>query len=396
MIAERYLRRWAGAGLIDAGLQQRILAWERGRARPYGLWALASLGVIAIALGVLAVVGANWEDIPAWLKLAVCLVLHACLAGLVWMCAVRDWAWRREIASLLLFGLVLSGVALIGQVYHLQSAAWRALLLWLVLTTPFLALATRSILAGLVWGAAVLTAWFAASQPLTDGMRWLLASTTTRHWSDTWSLWCLLLLLPMHLLTLAGALRRRWPASHRQGEALVAAGLLGTFAVASAVVAFDFVGRESFPLLRLAAIAAFGTALAAAATWSTASAAPRWREPALLAGALALWLIGVALLRTDALRSEPVELALRAAAFVAFWSTLAWLFAREERRVLFGLCVAVVAVRLLVIYFEAIGGLSATGLGLIGGGILMIGLAAAGWQLVRRVAPPSGTAGVAT
>lgn len=390
MIVERYLRRWVGAGLIDADLEARILAWERSRARPYGLWALAALGAVAIVLGVLAVVGANWEDIPAALKLAVCLALHVALGGFVWYCALRDWPWRRELSSLLLFGLVLAGIALIGQVYHLQSAAWRALVLWLGLTTPFLFLATRSIFVGLAWAAAALTAWFSAFEPMADGIRWLLGGDGTRRWYDTWALWCLMLLLPMHLLIIAGALRRTGKDTARQGETLVATGLLGTFSVVSAVVAFDFVGRESFPVLRLAALAALGTGLAALAAALTSPPGRNWREPALLAGAFLLWLIGIVMLRTDSIYSRPLELALRAAAFVTFWSALAWLFAREERRVLFGLCVTVVALRLLVIYFEAIGGLGATGLGLIGGGVLLIGLAAAGWMLVRKVTPQHG------
>jgi len=48
-----------------------------------------------------------------------------------------------------------------------------------------------------------------------------------------------------------------------------------------------------------------------------------------------------------------------------------------------------VGLRLLVLYFEAIGGLTATGFGLLGGGVLCLALAAAGWRLTRRVARPS-------
>ena len=92
MIAERYLRRWTAAGLIDAAAAARIGEWERAHARPLGLWAMAGVGVIAIGLGVMAVVGANWEDIPAWLKLGVCFVLQIVLAGVVWHAASRGLA----------------------------------------------------------------------------------------------------------------------------------------------------------------------------------------------------------------------------------------------------------------------------------------------------------------
>ena len=97
------------------------------------------MGALAMALGVMAIVGANWESIPAWLKLAVDLGLNGACAVAVFVFWRQQRLWLREIAALLLFGLVLSGIALIGQVYQLQSAPWRALVLWLALCTPFLA-----------------------------------------------------------------------------------------------------------------------------------------------------------------------------------------------------------------------------------------------------------------
>jgi hypothetical protein len=46
----------------------------------------------------------------------------------------------------------------------------------------------------------------------------------------------------------------------------------------------------------------------------------------------------------------------------------------------------VIGLRLLILYFEAIGGLTATGLGLIGGGVLCLALTWVGWRLTRRLA----------
>jgi len=76
--------------------------------------------------------------------------------------------WLREIAALLLFGLVLSGIALIGQVYQLQSAPWRALVLWLALCTPFLALTAQTRLTGTIWAIAAVTTWVVAGDPIHD------------------------------------------------------------------------------------------------------------------------------------------------------------------------------------------------------------------------------------
>ena len=60
-----------------------------------------------------------------------------------------------------------------------------------------------------------------------------------------------------------------------------------------------------------------------------------------------------------------------------------------SRRGLFGLAFTMVGLRLLILYFEAIGGLTATGLGLIGGGVLCLVLTWLGWRLTQRLARTS-------
>jgi uncharacterized membrane protein len=389
MIAERYLRRWTAAGLIDAATAGRIGAWERAHARPLGLWAMAGLGAIAIGLGVMAVVGANWEDIPHWLKLAVCFVLQVVLAGAVWHAASRGWVWTRELAALLLFALVLAGIALVGQVYQLQSAPWRALVLWLVLTTPFMAVATRTVLSGIVWGLAAAVAWFAAWDPLSDALRLAIGGAGPGSWYDAWPVWYTLTYLPAPLMVAIGAWRRMWPGARAQGQAILAVALLGSVAAASAVVSFDVGSHDSFSLIRLAALVVLATVLAAWAAFATADDPQPWRVPAMLGATTLVWLIGMSLVRVADLGPHSLELTLRAAVFVAFWAFLAWLAAREGRRGWLAVCVTVIGLRLLIVYFEAIGGLTATGLALIGGGVLLIVLAAVGWTLVRRLAPPA-------
>src|ERR1700756_3869564 len=178
VIAEHFTRRWQAAGLIDGDLATRIVAWEAAHRHPVLLWAVAGMGALALSLGIMAIVGANWEDIPAWLKLAVDLGLTAACAVAVFVCWRRDWPWRREVAALLLFGLVLSGIALIGQVYQLQSAPWRALVLWLVLTTPFLALTSYSRLTGTIWVIAAVTTWFVAEEALEGLFSYLSGSAS--------------------------------------------------------------------------------------------------------------------------------------------------------------------------------------------------------------------------
>ncbi|CAN0505988.1 unnamed protein product, partial [Phaeothamnion confervicola] len=97
VIAEHYLKRWRSAGLLDDGAVGRISAWEATHRRPLWLWALSGMGALAIGLGVVAVVAANWESIPLGAKLAGDLLLTGLCAIIVFVAWQRDRAWPREI-----------------------------------------------------------------------------------------------------------------------------------------------------------------------------------------------------------------------------------------------------------------------------------------------------------
>ena len=101
VIAEHFVQRWQKAGLIDDDLARRIVDWEvANRRRPVVLWAIAGMGALAMALGVMAIVGANWESIPAWLKLALDLGLNgACAVAVPCLCWRQQRFWLREIGK---------------------------------------------------------------------------------------------------------------------------------------------------------------------------------------------------------------------------------------------------------------------------------------------------------
>jgi uncharacterized membrane protein len=57
-------------GLIDAATRDRLIAHEAAHARPIALWAVFGIGALAIGLGLVSVVAANWEAIPGSCALA--------------------------------------------------------------------------------------------------------------------------------------------------------------------------------------------------------------------------------------------------------------------------------------------------------------------------------------
>ncbi|MBS0525986.1 MAG: DUF2157 domain-containing protein [Proteobacteria bacterium] len=383
VIAEHFTRRWQAAGLIDGDLAARIVAWEAAHRRPVFLWAVAGMGALALSLGIMAIVGANWEDIPAWLKLAVDLGLNVACAVAVFVCWRRNWPWRRELAALLLFALVLSGIALIGQVYQLQSAPWRALVLWLAITTPFLALTSYSRLTGVIWVIAAVTTWFVAEEALRDVFAYL--SGTAWIFSHHLALMGYLAACAMIVIAI---LRGLWPPAREQAGPMERLAWAGLIAASTVTVSIGWIDSREGPLLGPILLAALATLPAGLAVWLGDERTERAPLLALLIGSLVIWSLGLAVAPMGGKSGDLV----RALLFIVYWIGIGAAAARASRRGLFGLAFTMVGLRLLILYFEAIGGLTATGLGLIGGGVLCLLLAAIGWRLTRGVASRTGGA----
>ena len=156
----------------------------------------------------------------------------------------------------------------------------------------------------------------------------------------------------------------------------------GLIAACTLTVAFDWIGPSGStapiePIL-LAAVASVPPAVA---VWLGGVRRERVALLALLAGSLAVWSFGLLVSPMTGLKADLA----RALLFIFYWMGIGAAAANTGRRGLFGLALAMIGVRLLTLYFEAIGGLTATGLGLIGGGVLCLVLAAVGWRVTRIV-----------
>ena len=385
MFANRYLSRWQSAGLIDAAATQRIADWERAQARPVWLWALAGLGAFAVGMGLLAVVAANWEVIPGWLKITVDLAANVAAAAALFVAWQRGWEKTREILAIVLSGLVLSGIALISQVYQLDGPAWQALLLWMGICTPFLALVTRSRVLGVAWATAATITYLTAIEALDRVLGRLLHGDAV----------IMMVWVPGLLLMVVG-IARGWQATTRgQANAIVACAVLALLFAASVPQFIVFRPREeagtmvaiiasllvaalllrqarrddlSATALMVIVLAGLGAWLATMMIWNLAGA-----------NGVTFWTRR----STDGLPYLGAALV-----FIAFWAVVSWLALRAGRRTLFVLAFAVITIRVFVIYWEAFGGLLNTGLGLIGGGLLCLAFAALGWHIARRAGRP--------
>ncbi len=127
------LPKWRDAGWVTPDGASAILAELPPGRTAFGLATIVGmLGGLLVGLGIIAFVGANWQDIPRVARLgllAAALALSYGAAGVLDRRSLRVFA---EVA-LLVAGLgFAAAIALVGQSYHLNGAFSDAIVLWLI------------------------------------------------------------------------------------------------------------------------------------------------------------------------------------------------------------------------------------------------------------------------
>lgn len=109
----------------------------------YWLMILAYFAAFLIGLGIIALVAANWEQIPNNVKLGGAIVLMIANASAV----ILSMKFKKNILTQVLCGvfaaLIMAVIGLIGQIFQLRSDVSRACLLWAVCAWPLFLITPR-------------------------------------------------------------------------------------------------------------------------------------------------------------------------------------------------------------------------------------------------------------
>ncbi len=140
-LLDRHFGVWREAGLVAPELEMRLrvssepllaregVAWTR--------WALALLGGGLLLAGLILIVAENWELIPRWGKLAAWALLQIGFLLAAYESGKRfERPFLAEAFTLLAGGWVLAGIALVSQIFHLNSRPANGIWFWLVLILP--------------------------------------------------------------------------------------------------------------------------------------------------------------------------------------------------------------------------------------------------------------------
>ncbi|UJS26481.1 DUF2157 domain-containing protein [Thiothrix winogradskyi] len=372
------LNQWLQAGLITPSQHANILSFE-AKQRPVTngwLYSFMVLGAAIIGLGILSLIAANWHNISDSVKLGVDFALLGLLAiGIYTQYPERQHSVWFEILLAGFLVLYLASIVLIAEIFDINGKWYHALLFW-AFSTFLQILFARHLWTRLFWVTLFL-----------QGMCWSLVTAS-------------------HV------------ASGQRLEALPAVFLLAPllsavlYYAATYLKALYSLRSSLFFWFQLSAICALAFADIARSGGELADYPLAWFLPAyMVAGLLALgillhrdyrWLNRVLLLSALGLlllyyypdlvfngQSRYTLFGSEAQEAVSFWQaddlrapllTLAILFlyalhaGNSGHQRTFHVVTFLIGLRFVILYFQAMGGLAATGVGLILSGSLIIGI----------------------
>lgn len=368
MDLSKKLSEWEQAGLIDAATRARIEAHEGTGRRSILLYALLGLGASSVGLGLISIVAANWDGMSAALKLGADLLLALGLSAGTFVCFRRGLTLATDVLVIIYAAFALASLALIGQVYQLNTPLYQPLLTWSLATLPLMLLGHSRWL-GVLWGASLTLSFGTSVGTLLEEAHLDDHTLFNLAVSLGWA-WPLLLLVATRRFLL-----ERTP--------LLAAGMreVGWHVVLLGALLCTLPWYASFDRDEtLSWGLAVSVALAALAQfmlrWLLPDASARARHG--VSAVLGLSLVSLAL--GASFPRESVE-AVGALFQIGLLGALAYRDAHLGRVRSFNTWTALIALRLLVAYFEVFGSMLDTGLGMITGGVLTLAL---GWAWRKK------------
>jgi uncharacterized membrane protein len=375
-MSERKLTQWQAAGLIDAETAANIRQWEDSHARPWGVWALIGLGALAIGLGLVSVIAANWDEIPGEIRIAIHFVIMAALAAFIWWQARRETSlnhWFDDAKLFVLGALGLTFFGHIGQVYQTSSPLWQPLLAWLFLFTPILLGFGRGWLVALAWfGVVIATAWNHASSAVEmiglifDGREEVKRSPLY---------WGLIATPPMVISAFAAFMRGHtlrpdfWRGLEQIAFLTILVGV-SSFIIADAGFA-DGLGYHVVAIL-----------LCAGVTWFVRKTKSGQATAGILLVTAVAYLLSAPIIGYGFAASI-----FKAVLFMTIWGAVAYGAIHAGWRIIFQMAIGVLAVRLIILSAELGDDLLSSGVGLIIIGLITLGIAWAAIRISRRYAP---------
>jgi uncharacterized membrane protein len=372
------LAQWQQAGLLSAEQADAILVFEAQQTTrsPWWLYSLMILGAAIMGLGIISLIAANWSDIPDLFKLSIAFIVLGGLGMAIYQqyTPPHNGIWF----EVLIIGFILMCLATIGltaQIYHSGGHWYYAILFWAFITLP-LCLFAKNGFTRFLW----------VSLLLHSGIWALTQWDFERDFIFTDRIPGIFLLAPL-LSAVAYVASKQWKWLHPFTPSLL------FWLQVSAIISLGFIDtvRSVDSLSATATLAYMPAYICAILLALGVMVSNRYNllNKLLVLAVLGLFLIYyqpggffLDMFRTNLFGADNSQ--------VAWWQandirapllslTVLFLYAihagNSGQTRIFNLLTFLIGLRFLILYFQAMGGLAATGVGLILSGAFIIGIA---------------------
>lgn len=348
---EKSLKEWTALGLLDQEQANKIRQHEADKSGGWVLSGILTLGIIAIFIGVVSLIAANWQQIPDLIKLSCDFILLILLGIGVWYAQKNQGELLFEILLLAFMLLCLASIGLISQIYQTGGELYQALMLWSIITVGLVFLSKR-LFTPLIWigGFIIALAFTASNSPLF----WPVFGDNGYAIAMCMPLFCWCMALVTHHRLSSENITKSFEIW------TIITGLFGML-----MVELNTSGLSSHSLIPYLP----GVCLASLALLGTWLITPfRCLQKILLTAALVMFIL---LFTLPIMKAADLVFAIVALLILTF---MAFFFASLKRRSLFQFFLILIGIRLLVLYFQALGGLARTGIGLVIAGALIVAM----------------------
>jgi uncharacterized membrane protein len=346
------LKDWVDHGFISVEQAEKIQAHESAKPqRSWVLYGFIILGVVTIGIGLISLIASNWDQIPDMVKIICDFGLLIAVAYGVLRAHERSTQLAFEGLLVLFMLLVLATIGLVSQIYHTGGKLHQALLFWSAITVGS-AIVSRRPFAPLLW-----CAGFFGALVVIGLERSFLEAIFHRS--------------PHHVfmsLTFFSGLMALFVSKVKNGahqtNALVKSAMILSFVgLFFTEVPFDHLDHNTSLATGLGA----GLSLALAiGVWMSREF--RKSQKSAVTGMIIVFLVSF-FVPSKGIGPQLTH-AILTSTFLVLSATLAGSFHDKK---IFNLLLMAAGGRILVFYFQALGGLAYTGFGLIISGLVIIG-----------------------
>ena len=372
----RRLMRWEKNDLINRDQLFAIMDFEKAHNGKRMIRSLIAIAIFAISLGVLSIIAANWMHIPGPIKIIAHLVLSSTVAWKLFKANKDDNEIWREGLTFLFFGLNLTLIVLIGQVYQLDGNYAAALSTWLLISSPAVFMFGKSIMNALAWITAFLATVFAHLVNLLEVFEF---DDEYYVFLITFSLG---FIIPLSLLA-AGALKPIREKAPEWGHTLYYTGvfLMVIQATVGSFLWYGDIGDELSSMFEGGAGYVIRYSLMSlvycagiASIYLYSNFRKKIDDEIVDRTGMIFAIVSLSCAALPFLVMAGDSSLLAASHFIGYWVFVGWAGYRMNSQRLMSSAIMFVTLRVLVVYFELFGGLMMTGFGLIFSGLLILGI----------------------